>query len=117
LLDRAGGTADNITGAVVTALALAGDATSRELLADQGDWLGLGLANLAAALDPGMFVIGGGLCDAGDLLAGPARDSFAKNLTGRGFRPMARIELAALGPRAGMIGAADLSRVSGRTHS
>jgi glucokinase len=117
LLERAGGTAENMTGATVTSLALAGDATSRELLADQGEWLGLGLANLAAALDPGTFVIGGGLCDAGELLAGPARESFAKNLTGRGFRPMARIDLAALGPRAGMIGAADLSRVSGRAHS
>jgi glucokinase len=108
---------ESITGAAVTALALAGDSTSRELLADQGEWLGLGLANLAAALDPGMFVIGGGLCDAGDLLVGPAREAFARNLTGRGFRPMARIELAALGPRAGMIGAADLSRVSGRAHN
>ena len=65
---------------------------------------------------PGMFVIGGGLCDAGELLAAPARESFARNLTGRGFRPMARIELAALGPHAGLIGAADLSRVSGRAH-
>ncbi|AFR28510.1 ROK family glucokinase [Arthrobacter sp. Rue61a] len=117
LLEKAGGTAEKLSGAAVTSLALAGDATSRELLADQGDWLGLGLANLAAALDPGMFVIGGGLCDAGELLAAPARESFAKNLTGRGFRPMARIELAALGPRAGMIGAADLSRVSGRARS
>lgn len=117
LLRKAGGAADSITGAAVTALALAGDATSRELIADQGEWLGLGLANLAAALDPGMFVIGGGLCDAGDLLADPARETFARNLTGRGFRPMARIELAALGPAAGMIGAADLSRVSGRAHN
>ncbi|MHC8607389.1 ROK family protein [Paenarthrobacter ureafaciens] len=117
LLEKVGGDADSITGATITALALAGDATSRELIADQGEWLGLGLANLAAALDPGMFVIGGGLCDAGDLLADPARSAFAKNLTGRGFRPMARIELAALGPRAGMIGAADLSRVSGRAYS
>ncbi|WP_284976140.1 ROK family protein [Arthrobacter sp. efr-133-TYG-104] len=117
LLEKSGGVESDITGATVTALALAGDATSQELLADQGEWLGLGLANLAAALDPGLFVIGGGLCAAGDLLAEPARATFAKNLTGRGFRPMARIELAALGPRAGMIGAADLSRVSGRAYS
>ncbi|HEY8296051.1 MAG TPA: ROK family protein, partial [Micrococcaceae bacterium] len=106
---------DSITGAVVTELALAGDAVSRDLMEDVGEWLGLGLANLAAALDPGKFVIGGGLCEAGDLLVEPARRAFARNLTGRGFRPAAEISLAALGPRAGMIGAADLSRISSRS--
>ncbi|MCZ2402340.1 ROK family glucokinase [Paenarthrobacter sp. Z7-10] len=114
LLRAVGGNAAAITGAVVTELAQAGDAASRELVEDVGDWLGLGLANLAAALDPGKFVVGGGLCEAGDLLLLPARRSFARNLTGRGFRPAAEISMAALGPRAGMIGAADLSRITGR---
>ncbi|GAA3316589.1 MULTISPECIES: ROK family glucokinase [Arthrobacter] len=114
LLKAAGGSAENITGVTVTERAKAGDSASRELLEEVGHWLGLGLANLAAALDPGTFVIGGGLCDAGELLVGPARTAFTRNLTGRGFRPAAAIKLAALGPRAGMIGAADLSRVSGR---
>ena len=117
LLKAVDGRADLITGVIVTELAKAGNATARELLEDVGEWLGLGLANLAAALDPGTFVIGGGLCDAGELLVAPARKAFARNLTGRGFRPAARIELAALGPNAGLIGAADLSRVSSRMHS
>ena len=117
LLKAVDGHAERITGVIVTELAKAGDPTSRELLEDVGEWLGLGLANLAAALDPGKFVIGGGLCDAGELLVGPARKAFARNLTGRGFRPAADIELAALGPSAGLIGAADLSRVSSRMHS
>lgn len=115
LLAAVGGRAEAITGAIVTELALAGDAASRELVEEVGEWLGLGLANLAAALDPGLFVIGGGLCSAGDLLVEPARKAFARNLTGRGFRPAAGIQLAALGPNAGLIGAADLSRVSSRT--
>ncbi|MET3811186.1 ROK family glucokinase [Arthrobacter sp. UYEF3] len=114
LLRVVDGRPERITGAIVTELAKAGDPTSRELLEDVGEWLGLGLANLAAALDPGTLVIGGGLCDAGDLLLAPARKAFARNLTGRGFRPAAAIELAALGPNAGLIGAADLSRVSSR---
>ena len=117
LLAAVGGQAGKITGAVVTELALAGDAASRELIDEVGEWLGLGLANLAAALDPGLFVIGGGLCSAGDLLVEPARKAFARNLTGRGFRPAAGISLAALGPKAGLIGAADLSRVSSRVRS
>ncbi|WP_285242485.1 ROK family glucokinase [Pseudarthrobacter sp. fls2-241-R2A-127] len=114
LLAAVGGRPEAITGAIVTELALAGDRASRELIEEVGEWLGLGLANLAAALDPGLFVIGGGLCSAGDLLVEPARKAFARNLTGRGFRPQAGIELAALGPNAGLIGAADLSRVSSR---
>ena len=114
LLKASGGVADDITGLTVSQLAKSGDPASKELLEEVGQWLGLGLANLAAALDPGTFVIGGGLCDAGELLVGPARQAFTRNLTGRGFRPPAAIRLAELGPRAGMIGAADLSRVSGR---
>ncbi|MCI9870736.1 ROK family glucokinase [Arthrobacter humicola] len=117
LLKAVDGDVERITGVIVTELAKAGDQTSRELLEDVGEWLGLGLANLAAALDPGKFVIGGGLCDAGELLVAPARKAFARNLTGRGFRPAAEIELAALGPNAGLIGAADLSRVSSRMHT
>ncbi|MEN2745878.1 ROK family glucokinase [Sinomonas halotolerans] len=116
LLRAAGGDPEAITGAVVTELARAGDPASRELLEDVGEWLGIGLANLAAALDPGTFVVGGGLCDAGELLLEPARRAFARHLTGRGFRPPARIVRAALGPEAGLIGAADLSRVSLRAH-
>ncbi|MCG2623833.1 ROK family protein [Arthrobacter sp. I2-34] len=109
-LRAAGGQADAITGAMITALALDGHAASRELLEDAGEWLGLGLANLAAALDPGMFVIGGGLCEAGDLLLEPARHAFARNLAGRGYRPEAPVRPAVLGAGAGLVGAADLSR-------
>ncbi|WP_354182451.1 ROK family glucokinase [Arthrobacter sp. UYP6] len=114
LLRAVDGDISAISGAVVTRMALEGDQASVELLEEVGQWLGLGLANLAAALDPGMFVVGGGLSAAGDLLLEPARRSFARNLTGRGFRPAARLELAELGPAAGMIGAADLSRIAAR---
>ena len=40
----------------------------------------------------------------------PAREEFANTLTGRGFRPPARIAAAALGPDAGLVGSADLAR-------
>lgn len=110
ILRAVDGDVEAITGAVITELARQGDAASIELIDDVGDWLGLGMANLAAALDPGMFVVGGGLCEAGELLLEPARRAFGRNLTGRGFRPASAIALAALGPSAGLIGAADLSR-------
>ncbi|WP_159061382.1 ROK family protein, partial [Streptomyces europaeiscabiei] len=60
------------------------------------------------------FVTGGGVSAADALLIGPARDSFRRHLTGRGYRPEARIARAQLGPEAGMVGAADLARLVAR---
>ena len=110
LLESAGGDVANITGPLVTAAASAGDPAAIELVEEVGRWLGVGIANLAAALDPGMFVIGGGLSEAGELMLGPARETFQRSLTGRRFRPEAEIVPAALGNQAGLVGAADLAR-------
>jgi glucokinase len=110
LVERVGGDVDALVGPLITEAARDGDPCAVELFEDVGRWLGVGLANLAAALDPGMFVIGGGVSDAGELLLGPARESFRRTLTGRGFRPEPPIVKAALGPEAGLVGAADLAR-------
>ncbi|MDJ0313268.1 ROK family glucokinase [Arthrobacter sp. H35-D1] len=111
LLAAVNGKPKDITGSVVTELALQGEATARELVTEVGDWLGLGIANLAAALDPALFIIGGGLSAAGELMLDPARRAYSRNLTGRGYRQEAVITVAQLGPMAGLIGAGDLSRV------
>ena len=110
LLDRVEGVPGNLTGPLITQAARDGDPTACELLAEIGHWLGVGIANLAAAFDPGTFVIGGGMSAAGDLLLASARDTFKRQLTGRGYRPEARIVAGALGNDAGLIGAADLAR-------
>jgi glucokinase len=57
-----------------------------------------------------VVVIGGGVSAAEDPLLEPIRQAFASQLTGRGHRPMLEIRQARLGNRAGLIGAADLSR-------
>jgi len=49
-----------------------------------------------------------------ELLIGPARAAFEKALTGGSNRNMAQIRLAGLGADAGIVGAADLARGSGR---
>lgn len=105
-----GGGVDAITGPVVTAAASGGDPAAVAICTAAGRWLGRGLADLAAALDPSIFVVGGGVSEAGELLLGPAREEFAQTLAGRGFRPLPPIVAAALGPDAGLIGAADLAR-------
>lgn len=110
ILRRVDGDVDAIRGYVVADAALEGDPGASNLFAEVGGWLGLGLANLAAAFDPGRFVIGGGVSATGDLLLEPVRQSFSRNLTGRGYRPEATVVRAELGPEAGLIGAADLAR-------
>ncbi len=110
LAARVDGVAADLTGPVIAEAASDGDPTAVELFAEIGHWLGLGLANLAAALDPGTFVIGGGVSLVGDLLLAPARESFRRQLVGRGHRPEARVIAAELGNEAGLIGAAVLAR-------
>lgn len=113
LLADAGGEVDGITGPVVTRAAQDGDPLAVECFRIIGEWLGQGLADLAAILDPGCFVVGGGVSEAGELLVDPTRAAYAAALTGRGYRPTAEIRCAALGAEAGLVGAGDLARQSG----
>ena len=115
LLARAGGAADDVTGPDVTDAALAGDPVARECFADVGRVIGEGLADLAAVLDPAVFVVGGGVADAGDLLLAPARAAYAARLAGGRHRPHAEIRRAELGNEAGLVGAADLARSEAAT--
>ncbi len=110
LLDLTGGDVDRIDGPIITEAARAGDKFAIEQISELGRWLGEGIASLAAVLDPAVVAIGGGVADADELLLEPIRSAFAANLTGRGHRPMLEIRKAALGNRAGLIGAADLAR-------
>jgi glucokinase len=110
LIERAGGDPAGITGPLITEAARDGDTFALEHLAELGRWLGEGIASLTAVLDPSVVVIGGGVSGAADLLLDPVRQAFAAQLTGRGHRPMLEIRKAMLGNRAGLIGAADLTR-------
>ena len=110
MLQRAGGDLNNITGPLITEAAQHGDQGAIQQLAELGRWLGEGIASLTEILDPGVVVIGGGVSEADELLLEPARAAFASQLVGRGFRPIPEVRKARLGNKAGMIGAADLSR-------
>lgn len=111
LLELAAGDVKSITGPHVTTAASEGDPLAVECFRVIGRWLGQGLASLAAILDPGRFVISGGVSEAGDLLVKPAREAYAEVVTGGEHRPPGDIRLAELGPDAGLVGAADLARV------
>jgi len=110
LLELVDGDVTRIDGPVITEAASLGDPAALECFSLIGGWLGQGLADLAALLDPERFVIGGGLGDAGELLLGPARASYRARLSGRGHRAYAEVVAAELGNDAGLVGAAELAR-------
>jgi glucokinase len=111
LLEMAGGRPEGITGPTVMHAAEEGDKAALEAFDVVGRWLGHGMASLAAVLDPGMYVLGGGVSAAGELLRAPAVATFEQRLTARGYRDAPPVRLAELGPEAGIVGAADLARV------
>ncbi|WP_138315425.1 ROK family glucokinase [Rhodoluna limnophila] len=108
LADQAG----ELTGVQVYEAILEGDAGARKLLADVGSWTGQAIASLSAILDPQIVVIGGGVSAAGELLLGSIRDAYRKHMPAAGFRPELKIVTAEFVNDAGVVGAADLARVS-----
>jgi glucokinase len=110
LLELAGGQPEAITGLDVTRAAQDGDEAALEAFRVIGTWLGQGMAALSAILDPGMFVLGGGVSAAGELLREPAERSLHERITARAYREVPGVRLAELGPGAGIVGAADLAR-------
>ena len=110
----AGGDPDAVRGEHVTAAAAAGDAGARSVLEELAWWLALGLSNMALALDSSVMVVGGGLVEAIGLVLERVRADFDDLLEGRAYRPAVTIVPAALGERAGAIGAALVAREGGR---
>jgi glucokinase len=100
---------ETIDGKAVTEAALSGDATARGVFDLVGSRLGVALTSFANIFEPEVFVIGGGVIAAGDLLLDPARRMLAE----RALPPMKKIPVVAaeLGSDAGMIGAAAMARI------
>lgn len=109
----AGGDAESVRGEDVSAAAAAGDPAAQQVIREVGGWIGFGLANLAAVLDPQCFVLGGGVVQAGDLLLESARLAYAGLVEGGERRPPTVIVPAAFGERAGAVGGALAVRQGG----
>lgn len=82
----------------------AGDEVAIEVAEQFGDYLGKGLAAVAAVVNPEVFVIGGGVSRAGEILLSFVEPCFQKYA----FKPCSRAKfvLAKLGNDAGIYGAA-----------
>lgn len=96
-------------GEAVTEAAHRGDEAALKAMADFAWWVALGLVNLAYLLDPDLFVLGGGLIEADEVLMAPTKEAFGTLLAGAAFRPEVGLAAAQLGEHAGAIGAALLA--------
>ena len=83
-----------------------GDEVATEIATEMGEYLGHALANIAAVLDPAIFVIGGGVSKAGDVLL----PFIEKPFKDRAFFASQNVKfaLATLGNDAGICGAAKM---------
>ena len=84
----------------------AGDVVAKEIAEEFGQYLGHALANLAVVTDPAVFVIGGGVSKAGDMLIPYIEKPYLE----RAFFANKNVKfvLATLGNDAGICGAAKL---------
>lgn len=105
LVDRRGRPED-VTAEDVTAAAAEGLSEAIDLVREVGWWLALGLSNLAAILDCGHFVIGGGLSSASDLVLPFAREYLIDLVEGYDARPTITVTTSMFGTRSGAMGAA-----------
>ncbi|KAB1147309.1 ROK family protein [Streptomyces luteolifulvus] len=79
-----------------------GDPHAVRVWQDAVDALADGLVTALTLLDPGTLIIGGGLAEAGETLFTPLRDAVRRRVT---FQKLPSIVPAALGDRAGCLGA------------
>ena len=99
---------DNPTSYEVFVEAAKGDKVSQEILDTSLNYLGITIANIIAAFDPDMVIIGGGVAQGGDIVFSKVREV----VNTRCFKTMAehcRIVPAALGVKAGVMGAVALA--------
>lgn len=80
-----------------------GDHHANKIIERAAHYTGIGIANLVKAFDPHVFIIGGGMSQAGDFYFDKVRGYLSEYLTGY---PQPTLRMAELGVDAGVIGAA-----------
>ncbi len=101
----------NLSGQQVADAALQGDALARAAFAQAGEYLGIGVANYLAILDPSIIVFGGGVSQVGDLLFKPFEASLKKHILHPRYLEGLVITRAALRDDAGLLGARALAEL------
>ena len=85
-----------------------GDSTAVKVVSAYIEALGTGITNIANIFRPKLVLLGGGIASGNQIPLEPLREILEKNCFGGGHGTIPKLELAALGNEAGMIGAAAL---------
>jgi glucokinase len=98
----------DLTPADVTEAAMQGDSTCVQVWQEVGWYVGIALTSYLHVFDPHVILVGGGLAQAGDLLLSPIRSTLNSLGSPYYLAHLQAVKQAALGPEAGIIGAAAL---------
>jgi glucokinase len=94
-----------LTPEIIARAARKGDKVAREVFAEVGQFVGIGVANIIALFDPDIIIISGGIARAGRILFEPVRNTVSRTALGTEHRRY-KIVPAQLGDDAGILGAA-----------
>jgi glucokinase len=89
-----------------------GDALAIAAYQRAGEYLGIAVASFLHTFDPSIVVFGGGVSSVGPLLFDPFRRSLAQRVFHPRYLEGLKIEMAALGDDAGLLGALALAQIS-----
>ena len=89
-----------------------GDALAISAYQRAGEYLGIAVANFLTSFDPSIVVFGGGVSQVGSLLFDAFRASLKKHIFHPRYLENLKIEMAALGDDAGLLGALALAEIS-----
>jgi len=97
--------AGTLTAEDVSHAAADGDQLACDVIAKAGYYVGLHISNLAHALNPEAFILGGGVINMGELFLGPVRAAVEESILHSNYLKSMKIVPALLGDDAGIIGA------------
>ncbi len=103
VLSRLQASETRVTAKLMAQAAREGDEACRRVFRDVGHYLGVTLANCVNIFNPELILIGGGVASAADLFFAEARTTMESLAIREPLRDV-RLELAALGDRAGPLG-------------
>ncbi len=98
---------EKVDGQFVSRGAAAGDPLCTSIVMECADYIGIGVYNIFQVFNPPLIILGGGLCNLGDMYMKRIREKFYELARDMIFDPIAIVESEA-GSDAGLIGAAAL---------
>ncbi len=103
---------DDLSAQVVADAAMRGDSLAISAYQRAGEYLGIAVATFLHSFDPSIVVFGGGVSQVGPLLFDPFQASLRKRVFHPRYLENLKIEMAALGDDAGLLGALALAQLS-----